>query len=381
MFIEKSSFNSVRGLYTDIVKQLTGNGNPINNEITTSFFEFLTPQYANFVAFEADAAGLFVTLKPTISVDPMVLVTDVWTWALTLFIDNDQLKASWGVMRFDGSAGGEIDIVSGFLGAVNGDPSQMNDVNGGAIAELTAERNDKLVDEGQPSGGLQDGTFPPDNSNLHGFGLKGTDHGFGLVVFHQTKVRNWKQCAALIIQRPVKNDGTTLVKVAATDKAPLFAVWNNLDYGEGFDDPLWYKSVVQEVDKSYSTSTRISKHVNRPTGGFFDLNDRYRSSELYSLIDQEGPNTLYRLPTRWELPLTQDNKEVPLVFPFGLTTSRNVYMENMDILSVGPASVFTFGQDIEINVFGTPGEQREYRIYSSSTDCKGVVIALLTTVL
>jgi len=380
MFIEKNSLASVRELYTYIVKQLTGNGNAIDNEITIPYFEFLITQYADFTAFEADAAGMFVILKPTIAVDPMVLGTDVWTWALTLFMHNDQLKASWGVMKFDGSAGGEISLGS-IATAVNGDPDNMNTVSGGCIAELTAERNADLVDEGQPSGGTTDGTFPPDNSNLHGVGIKGTDHGFGLVVFHQTKVTNWKQCGALIIQRPVKNDGTTVVKVAATDKAPLFALWNNLDYGAGLNDPLWYKSVVMEDDKSFSTSTLISKHVNDRLNSTFDINDRYRNADLYSLINQEGQHTLYRLPTEWELPLTQDNKEVPLVFPFGLTTERNIYMENMDIMCVGPSSVFTFGQDIQINVFGTPGQNREYRIYSSSTDCKGVVIALLKTVL
>lgn len=370
--VERTGFNTARSLMNKIVQQLTGYGNSGENEIVTPYFEFLS--YVNYSAFEtaSNSGTNHVVLRPTSNIDPMITGTEVWTWGLTLFLDSGQLKASWGVMKFDGTSGGEINNVSGISGAINGDPGAVSGGSeGGCIAELSAGSNSTL------------NTSIPNNSNLHGFGLKVTDHGFGIVIYHQTKVTNWKQFGVLVIQRPVKNDGTTLVKVDATDKAPLFAIWNNLDYGDGIDDPLWYKSVIMEDDKSYSTSTLITKHVNRPTGSgsFYDINDRYRNPDKYSLIDVESEHTLYRLPTFWELPLTQDNKEVPLVFPFGLTTKRHVYMENIDIICVGPSSVFTFGQDIEINVFGTPGEQREYRVYSASTDCKGVVVALLKDIL
>ena len=387
-FIEKNSNSSIRGLFNEVVRQMTGNGDPLKNEITDAYFTFL--DYADYATFEtaSNSGTNHVILKPTSLIDPMITGSEIYTWGLTMFIDNNQLKASWGVMKADGSAGGQITNVSGFSGAINGSVSGVSSgTAGGCIAELSAGRYDDLFGAGEgPSGNTDnDGTFPPNNSNLHGFGLKMTDHGFGLVVYHQTKVRNWKQFGTLVIQRPVKNDGTTLVKVSSTDKAPLFAVWNNLDYGKDIDDPVWYSSVVMEDDVSYSSPTFIFKdYFESPVGStsdFYSRYDRYKQPDKYALIDFESTRTLYRLPTGWDLPLTQDNKEVPLVFPFGLTTNRNVYLENMDIICVGPSSVFTFGQDITINVFGNPGQQREYKVYNASKDCKGVVVALLKDIL
>lgn len=348
---ERLRFSDINELFKSIVLDLTGrNENALLPDAAK--FEFISP----FDEFALPSATS-VLLRASTKVDPLFPATpaaDDLVWGISLYIESNTIKMSWGRMRFDGSSN---PVNQGELNTDSQGSTFESLSMAGNIAQLTAATR------------TDTGTKDVSPSALHGYRLTLSDRGFSLVVFHQNKIKNWKQFGAVLLQRPVKNDGVTLT----TGKAPIFVVFNNLDFSAAastFGDPRWYKSVLWETDVAQSVGTDVHIEVTPTT---VDPQPNKKPNTIRN-IHFENPNTLYAFPVNWETPITQDNNEVPLVFPFGLTTDRFSYLENMDLMAVGPACVFTFGQIIDLTVFG---QARQYQIYSASEPCNGVIVAVL----
>lgn len=311
-----------------------------------------------------------VLLRATNRIDPQISATpsdDDIVWGISLFLDGNQLRMSWGNMRWDGRQ----DVDDGpFATSPRSElwATQPIHENPRNIAFLTA------VDSGagaspalgtDPIAGLGSG-------ESHAYAVSLTNRGFALAVYNEQRVNNFQHFGFVVMQRPSRSDGTTLT----TGKAPVFSVFNNLDFlnqGHTEVQPRWYKSVVQQADVKYAAGSKVSMPTMSDTSTSIE-NFPHLRPDLYSLIDLAGPHTLHAWPTDWEQPITQDNNEIPLVFPFGLATGRFTYLQEMDMACVGPSCVFTFEQEIDLTVFG---ESRKYKVFNESDECNGVVVAIL----
>lgn len=336
------------------------------DDMIASIQEFLTVTTSKFTVVGAPASDA-VLLAATNAVDPLLPASPQPSdliWAISLSKNRfqssvaqpDQLIVSWGNMQADG------------------DPT-FSEIGNGQVVGYQKEA-------------FMSNTENPNNdtraispSALHGYRCTVTNRGMTLAVFSQRDVESWKGFGLFTIQRPVDCDGVVL-----TDrKAPLFAVWNSLDAAPadgmreteenqpaplGDGDTRWFKSVVREDDVfTATTSAEIP-------GGTFLSGTAAKESKAWNVsqVHFENKQTLYAWPTSWSQPITQDNNEIPLIFPFGLTTNRFAYLEELDQTCVGPACVFTFGQVIDVTVFGEP---RKYQMLTPSKDCNGVVVGVL----
>jgi len=317
-----------------------------------------------------------VILRATSAVDPLIIsdTADDLNWGISLREDNAQLIVSWGRMT-----GGDntADATNSELSPGGGGFRLGNE------AEMTAPDSPLNAGIHPPStpGSAPDGrdTAPVSPTNLHGFDITVTDRGFVLAIFSQIDLQDWRDFGLIVIQRPVDCTGTTLVD----RKAPLFVLWNNLDPATGthrilgsdtagLGDQRWFKSVLLEDDVFNS----IGSERTESTDATFAANETPANKDPdIRQVHFESTDTLYGWPTAWQQPITQDNNEIPLVFPFGLTTSRFSYLEELDLVCIGPACVFTFGQEIDLTVFSGA---RKYKTLTPSSQVSGVVVAILT---
>jgi hypothetical protein len=135
------------------------------------------------------------------------------------------------------------------------------------------------------------------------------------------------------VQRPV-NPTTGETKVAGN--APIFALWHDLTARSPYNSLSNYFKwgVVREVDKS---SSIIIGNTSAAT--------RYN---------------LYRLSLDWSHPNLFDNNSHVVKFPYGLATSRHLYLDELDLLCIINATAFASQQDVGITMYGESSE-RKYR--------------------
>ncbi len=296
-------------------------------------------------------------------------------WGITLRDISGQLQVSWG--RMLGGSGNALPINSEVS---TGDPTREENEAFMTATDSPAPIGTQDASHTSPTASSDyNDTLAIGPSNLHGYRCTITKRGFVLAVFSQIDVKDWRDFGFVMIQRPVDCDGNTLVD----RKAPLFAVWNNLDPATGNkitisqttpggNDPRWYKSVLLEEDVFNSVGSQVAESLNNST--VLTTEVKIEKDPDIKQIHFENKETLYGWPVLWNHAITQDNNEIPLVFPFGLTTSRFCYLEELDLACVGPACVFTFGQEIDLTVFT---EARKYQVLTQSSSSDGVTVGVL----
>lgn len=106
-----------------------------------------------------------------------------------------------------------------------------------------------------------------------------------------------------------------------------------------------------------------------PTGGKlaggagFDVSGNLPATNEISDRELRYGNMIHHMPNEWEGPVTNDDGEYILVFPFGFCTSRTAYTEEMDMIAVSKGPAYQGIQAVDINVYG---EQRQYVSISSN---------------
>lgn len=87
--------------------------------------------------------------------------------------------------------------------------------------------------------------------------------------------------------------------------------------------------------------------------------------------------TMYQVPRTWASPVTTDKGEYVLVFPFGFTSPRVAYIEEMDLVAISKGPAYQGVQPISISVYG---QTRTYTALCSNnaTQSNYVRVFLLT---
>ena len=113
--------------------------------------------------------------------------------------------------------------------------------------------------------------------------------------------------------------------------------------------------------------------------GYFDTGNSSAfvfNTEVSDPISQYG-TTMYQVPRSWKSPVTTDRGEYVLVFPFGFTSPRVAYIEEMDLVAISKGPAYQGVQPISISVYG---QTRTYTSFSSNsaTESNYVRVFLLT---
>jgi hypothetical protein len=126
---------------------------------------------------------------------------------------------------------------------------------------------------------------------------------------------------------------------------------------KGVDGNRYSISVTSPTDKITAPPT-----LSGGTGYDPNVTGVVYSNELSNQSGNLG-NSIHHFPNAWRSPVTTDDGEYVLVFPFGLTTTRMAYTEEMDLIAISKGPAYQGGQAVNINVYG---EAREYTAYSSN---------------
>ena len=136
--------------------------------------------------------------------------------------------------------------------------------------------------------------------------------------------------STFLVQRPV--DPTTgTPKVSGT--APIFALCKSVD----------------SRTSGFAFCILREKDINASTGWYDTSNVQ--------------PNVFYKFSTEWPHPNLFDNMTHVIKFPFGFATTRHLYMEELDLISLVSASVFMGDQDMNITMYGETTERTYTSLY------------------
>lgn len=84
--------------------------------------------------------------------------------------------------------------------------------------------------------------------------------------------------------------------------------------------------------------------------------------EISELTGKLG-STMYRFPNKWEGPVQTDTGEYVLVFPFGFSTEKVSFTEELDMIAVSKGAAYQGVQSVNLNVYGSA---RTYTSYCSN---------------
>lgn len=174
----------------------------------------------------------------------------------------------------------------------------------------------------------------PSATSEFNYRISFTNRGVAMSVWRTNTVNNVTGNFACVIQRPV-NPTTGLTKVNGT--APIFALWHSAlnESANAPSDLNYFRfGVVREIDKPASV-----------TIGYTNVVSRYN---------------MYRLTLDWSHPNLFDNNSHVVKFPYGLATSRYLYLDELDMICLINATAFAGQQDVGITMYGETAE-RKYR--------------------
>lgn len=91
--------------------------------------------------------------------------------------------------------------------------------------------------------------------------------------------------------------------------------------------------------------------------GWYEYSDTSTLSTEISDPFQNHGSIIYPFPKTWDAPVTTDNDEYVLEFPFGFCTDKLAFTEEMDMIAVSKGMAYQARQEVPITVYG---EQRLY---------------------
>lgn len=297
-------------------------------------------------------------LRATPNIDPTIpggFNTSDIIWGMIVNYTSNSFSVAWGNMRRDGANDvGRVEISSNGLSdgrrSITVVPPRRTRGSGNSVQVIVESIN---------------------ASNPYGYNLTVTDYGFALVAFNQTKAFDFSNNSVTCVQRPINPDGS----VYLDNKAPLFAIYNNasqISAGTNFfrEYFVWYIDVLRESDFK---STEAARDLFPPGGTGAAVarsisNFPHRRTDIFKYLARRNfsnpteynqTRSIYEWPLDWEQPRTTDDGNIAYIFPSGLTTSRFVYPQELDLIGLGPAEAFAFGTNIDVNRFS---EAREYTV-------------------
>lgn len=212
-----------------------------------------------------------------------------------------------------------------------------------------------------------------DNS-LMSYRLTIVPRGFVVAVWMQSFPEDLRRMGVVCVQRGVGCGGT----VSTTGQTPLFLVTNvspintSRDGGAISGDNIysagpanqWFYQVIRESDTIVANPvfTRY-RDINGNNVNIAENGNMALFTNTLSDSQERGGQSLNYLPTRWYTPVTSDTGEYIMVFPFGLTTSRFAYSDEIDLIAISKADAYQSGQTVPLTVYN---DSREYTAYNSN---------------
>ena len=189
-----------------------------------------------------------------------------------------------------------------------------------------------------------------------------TSRGFVFTISSIDTVNQRHKNSMVCIQRPV-NPSTGVINTSGT--CPIFCLYQNYSDRDPTDSdyPISYSLKPSATDNvsppnvqfNYTGAKGLYFIVVRET----DISNASKNLDTYNVVPPSGsdnnnytPGTMYSLSFDWTYPITFDDSSYVMKFPFGFMTSRNTYIDEMDLVSFVNAAVFPFEYDISIGVYG-----------------------------
>lgn len=203
-----------------------------------------------------------------------------------------------------------------------------------------------------------------------------TSRGFAFIISSIDTVNARYRNSFVCIQRPV-DPSTGNINVSGT--CPIFALaqectdmdYYDLDYPYGPFSKDGDVNAILTADGQIATPYDYTGHVGlhflviRET----DIDTTSLDLDTYNVVAPSGssnnnytPGIMYSLSQDWTYPVTFDDSSYVMRYPFGFMTSRNTYIDEMDLISFVNASVFPYNYDIDINVYS----ETSNRVYETS---------------
>ena len=175
-------------------------------------------------------------------------------------------------------------------------------------------------------------------SDTQDLSINFTSRGFSFVITTIHTINRKEQNSLVCIQRPV-NPLTGAVNLSGS--CPIFALVQNVT--DNTDNGLNF-FVVREQDIHTSSYPVSTYKVVAPSGS---------SNSTYI------PGILYKTSFDWVHPVMFDDTSYVIKFPFGFISSRNVYLDEMDLIGFVNATVFPSQTDLNLTLYNE-ATQRTY---------------------
>lgn len=167
----------------------------------------------------------------------------------------------------------------------------------------------------------------PNNGISYSYQLSLTSRGWALGFWANSRSNSVTNNCIIAVQRPV-NPSDGLPRVSGD--APIFAFWRNITTtGSEF---YWGTVREKETTSSY-------------TYGNTSIVSRYN---------------FYKITTNWAHPNVFDNSSHVVKFPYGFSTTRHLYLDEVDLISLVSSASYSSLQDIKITMYGE-ADERKYR--------------------
>jgi len=322
------------------------------------------------------AASKKVILRPKIEVDP--------NWQSDPWHIYFEVKGN-AIIKNPANLTQEITVADRGLYMRVGSPTQLPNIAGisTGIPEypIIPQQYYTLTPDQLTSAGNITNTYPRVSTKTPmTYQLAIYNRGFAFVAWPQVFTEDLKFTTVFTIQRGVGCDGS----VPSTGQKPLYLVTNVSATGSqvysgsatgwNIDGPrtAWFYNVIREVDTTaplptwQSMTGNGSPSINDGPGNPINQPGNYALNYTPAVISDPREllgQSLNYFPTRWRTPVTNDNNEYILVFPFGLCTDRFAFSEEIDLIAVSKADAYQSEQIVPVDVYG---QKRSYIATSSN---------------
>ena len=220
------------------------------------------------------------------------------------------------------------------------------------IDTSTVDRSSELSDDVKSQ---QDGR------DLH---IVVTSRGFAFTISSVNTVNQRHRNSMICVQRPV-NPSTGIINTSGT--APVFCLYQNYSDRDptDIDYPMPFNFISLTPTQDKTTAPQTPMNYKGAKGLFFivvresDILNASKNLDTYNVVPPSGadnnnytPGTMYSLSFDWTYPITFDDSSYVMKYPFGFMTSRNTYIDEMDLVSFVNSAVFPYEYDISIGVYG-----------------------------
>lgn len=353
------AFNIIR---SDMIAQnKRSNASLANNKYFGA--NLLTDMINNgFEVVESDTMDMFqatkVLLKPSTEVDP---IWDTDPWYVGFWIWGSGEKIGEVPYNFSGIAISVIPSIPSLVPSIN----SFSNTSMNWFPLIPAK-----VSGGTPNSSSSGDAEEPrmHSSKPYSYCLTIVNRGFAINAWNQIQTESITTQGTFVVQRGVGCGGSVNIEgqrplYLVTNICPKNGVINTSTSSNGSipagPTKLWFYQVVREKDTIIPKPNfeRIAYTLN---DGFGEL--ALLRTSISDSMERQG-NIMNRFPNTWKAPVTSDNGEYIMIFPYGLSTNRFSYSDEIDLIAVSKADAYQANQIVPLTVYG---EEREYTAMCSN---------------